>query len=101
MAGHQGVVTVRVSASLANETLLLRVTNSMFADRAVGSDGIGLRNVRERMSVQFEGRASLMAGADGAEWISEISMPALRESPPVIREAATGDKLPASRLVST
>jgi LytS/YehU family sensor histidine kinase len=101
MAGHQGIVTVRVSVRVANETLLLRVTNSIFADRAVGADGIGLKNVRERMAVQFEGRASLMAGANGAEWISEISMPALRESPPVKAETAAGDKLPTSRLVST
>jgi hypothetical protein len=101
MAGHQGVVTVQVSVRLANETLLLRVTNSMFAGRSVGAEGIGLKNVRERMSVQFEDRASLMAGANGAEWISEISMPALRESPPVKAEAAAGEKLPTSRLVST
>src|ERR1700675_775613 len=86
MAGHQGIVTVSVTVSMANETILLRVTNTMSADRTAGAHGIGLKNVRERMAVQFEGRAGLIAGAHGGEWISEISMPAIRESPPILRE---------------
>jgi hypothetical protein len=93
MAGHQGIVTVSVTVTLSNEAILLRVTNSMSADRAVGADGIGLKNVRERIAVQFEGRAGLIAGAQGGEWISEISMPAIRESPPIAREAPAGNKL--------
>jgi hypothetical protein len=93
MAGHQGIVTVSVTVSMADEILLLRVTNTMAADRAAGAHGIGLKNVRERMAVQFEGRAGLIAGAHGGEWISEISMPAIRESPPILREAPAGDKL--------
>ena len=101
MAGHQGVVTVRVSAILANETILLRVTNSMSPDRAVGADGIGLKNVRERMAVQFEGRAGLVAGAQGSEWISEISMPAIRESPPILREVPAANKLHTTTLLGT
>jgi signal transduction histidine kinase len=68
----------------------------MAPDRATGADGIGLKNVRERMAVQFEGRAALMAGVHGSEWISEISMPAIRESPPITREAPTGNKLQAT-----
>jgi signal transduction histidine kinase len=92
---------VSVSVTLANETVLLRVTNSVCVDRAVGADGIGLKNVRERMAVQFEGRASLTAGAQDGEWISEISMPAIRESPPVMREAAVGSKLHTTTLVGT
>jgi signal transduction histidine kinase len=70
-------------------------------DRTAGADGIGLKNVRERMAVQFEGRASLIAGVQGSEWISEISMPAIRESPPLMREAAAGNKLHTSTLVGT
>jgi Histidine kinase len=101
MAGHQGIVTVSVSVTLANDTLLLRITNSVYADRTMGADGIGLKNVRERMAVQFEGRASLIAGAHGSEWISEISMPAIRESPPVMREVAVADKLHTTTLVGT
>jgi Histidine kinase len=101
MAGHQGIVTVSVTVSMANETLLLRVTNSMSAERTTGAHGIGLKNVRERMAVQFEGRAGLMAGAHGGEWISEISMPAIRESPPAMREAPVGDKVPTTTLLGT
>jgi hypothetical protein len=96
MAGHQGSVTVSVTVSMADEILLLRVTNTMAADKAAGAHGIGLKNVRERMAVQFEGRAGLVAGAHGGEWISEISMPAIRESPPILREAPAGDKLPTT-----
>jgi signal transduction histidine kinase len=70
----------------------------MFAERIAGAHGIGLKNVRERMAVQFEGRAGLTAGAHGGEWISEISMPAIRESPPAMREAPVGDKLPTTVL---
>ena len=99
MSGHQGIVTVTVSATMANDTVLLRVTNSVSADKAVGVDGIGLKNVRERMAVQFEGRAGLIAGARGSEWISEISMPAIHESPPIMREPA-GGKL-STTLVGT
>src|SRR5271168_2969306 len=61
MAGHQGAVTVSISIGMLNDALIIRVTNSMAPDRAVGADGIGLKNVRERMAVQFEGRASLTA----------------------------------------
>jgi hypothetical protein len=101
MSGHQGIVTVSVSVGMANETLLLRVTNSVCEDRTAGADGIGLKNVRERMAVQFEGRASLIAGVQGSEWISEISMPAIRESPPIMREVAAGNKLHTTTLVGT
>ena len=99
MAGHQGIVTVRVTVSMPKEILLLRVTNSMSADRAVGADGIGLKNVRERMAVQFEGRAGVLVRVQGSEWISEISMPAIHESPPIMREPA-GGKL-STTLVGT
>jgi LytS/YehU family sensor histidine kinase len=101
MAGHQGTVIVRVTVRLVHETILLRVTNTMAQDRAAGADGIGLKNVRERMAVQFEGRAALMAGAHGSEWISEISMPAIRESPPITREAPAGNKLQTTTLLGT
>jgi hypothetical protein len=99
LSGHQGTATVKVTVRLVNETILLRVTNSMSPDRVVGADGIGLKNVRERMAVQFEGRAALMAGAHGAEWISEISMPAIRESPPIMRQAPAGNKLHTTTLL--
>jgi hypothetical protein len=101
LAGHQGHATVSVTVRMVNEMLLLRVTNSMSPERAVGADGIGLKNVRERMAVQFEGRAVLMAGAHGDEWISEISMPAIRESPPLTRETPLPHKLQTTTLLGT
>jgi hypothetical protein len=101
MSGHQGIVTVTVGVKMSNDTVLLRVTNSVCADRTMGADGIGLKNVRERMAVQFEGRASLIAGVQGDEWISEISMPAIRESPPIMREITAGNKLHGTTLVGT
>jgi two-component system LytT family sensor kinase len=101
MAGHQGEVIVAVTLSMAEETLTLRVTNSMAPDRIVGADGIGLRNVRERMAVQFEGRANLSAGGTGCEWISEITMPAVRESPPAVRETLAANRLHTSTLLGT
>jgi signal transduction histidine kinase len=60
--------------------LILRVANTRAADQAIGADGIGLKNVRERLAVQFEGRAGLAAGPSGAEWISEITLPEIHDS---------------------
>jgi hypothetical protein len=56
--------------------------------------------VRERMAVQFEGRASVLARVQGSEWISEISMPAIHESPPLVRDVPVGGKL-STTLVGT
>ena len=84
---------------MADDTILLRVTNSMAPDRATGAEGIGLKNVRERMAVQFEGHASLRASGADSEWISEITMPAIRESPQMIREPPPGDEFRAVTLL--
>jgi hypothetical protein len=101
MAGHQDVVVVAVTVSMAENTLTLRVTNNMAPERIVGADGIGLRNVRERMAVQFEGRAHLSAGGTDKEWVSEITMPAMRESPPAVRETPAANKLHTTTLLGT
>jgi LytS/YehU family sensor histidine kinase len=81
LAGHQGLVTVRVTVHLAQNVLTLSVLNTIAPDRLAGEDGIGLSNVRERLAVQFEGRATLAAAAHGAQWCSEITMPAIHQSP--------------------
>ena len=81
LAGHQGPVVVRVAVERTGETLVLRVTNTMAADATPGAEGIGLNNVRERLTVQFEGRASLTAGPRGAQWCSEITLPEMHDSP--------------------
>lgn len=81
LAGHQAAVTVRVTVTMAQDVLTLRVLNTVAPDRPIGEGGIGLNNVRERLAVQFEGRASLAASRADGEWCSEISMPAIRQSP--------------------
>jgi hypothetical protein len=81
LAGHQGPVEVRVAAERAAGMLTLSVTNTIAAGKASGVEGIGMKNVRERLAVQFEGRAAFSAGAHGSEWRSEITMPELLESP--------------------
>jgi signal transduction histidine kinase len=81
LAGHQGAVSVRVSVRRSGDLLVLRVTNTIAAGKAAGPEGIGLSNVRERLAVQFEGRAGLVAGPFGEEWVSEITLPEIHASP--------------------
>jgi hypothetical protein len=81
LGGHQGPVVVRVCVRTAHDMLTLRVSNTIASHEAVGEEGIGIKNVRERLAVQFEGRATLTAGPQGSEWISEITLPAVLDSP--------------------
>ena len=81
LAGHQGPVVVSVSAEMAGGRLKLQVRNTIVQGRARGGEGIGIRNVRERLAVQFSGGAAFEAGPNGTEWISEIDMPAVLEPP--------------------
>jgi hypothetical protein len=98
MAGHQGPVTVSLSVGLVNDTLIMRITNTTAAERPVGAAGIGLKNVRERIAVQFEGQASLTVSVRPTEWVSEITLPAIRESPSLARETPAGAKLRVAPL---
>ena len=80
LAGHQGPVIVRVSATSAHGTLVLRVTNTVSAELAAREGGIGLRNVHDRLAIQFGERAVFRAAPDaGGEWIAEIRMPLLTD----------------------
>jgi signal transduction histidine kinase len=81
LAGHQGPVEVRVTIHAARDMLTLRVSNTVADNRALGQEGIGIKNVRERLAVQFEGRAALNTGPHGSLWISEITMPELLDTP--------------------
>jgi hypothetical protein len=81
LAGHGGAVEIRVEAAICGENLWLRVINTIPPNAIAGRDGIGLRNVRERLAVQFGERAIFTAAADGGNWIAEIRMPLLRDGP--------------------
>jgi hypothetical protein len=81
LAGHQGPVNVRLTVGRAGDSLVLRVTNTIAPGKLVGPPGIGVSNVRERLAVQFEGRASLTAGPVEHEWVSEITLPEIHASP--------------------
>jgi len=81
LAGHQGPVSVRLEVARAGDSLLLRVINTIAQGKLPGPPGIGISNVRERLAVHFEGRAGLIAGAAGHEWVSEITLPQIHASP--------------------
>ena len=81
LAGHQGPVTVRIIVRMAQDVVTLSVLNTIAPDKAVGEEGIGLSNVRERLAVQFDGRAGLATGGADGVWRSEITMPAIRHAP--------------------
>jgi hypothetical protein len=88
LAGHQGQVVVRVNAVSSRGMLILRVTNTMAAESSAREGGIGLRNVRDRLAIQFGERASFHAAPDeeGGLWLAEIRMPLLTD---VLENTAT------------
>jgi len=80
LAGHHGPVVVRVWAASSRGTLTLRVTNTVAAEHSAREGGIGLRNVRDRLAIQFGERSSFRtAQNDGHEWVAEIRMPLLTD----------------------
>jgi hypothetical protein len=82
LAGDAAAVVIRVEAFVDEETLCLRVVNTMVPRQHLGQGGIGLKNVRERLAIQFSGRASFRASpGDDNDWIAEIRMPFLRDGP--------------------
>jgi hypothetical protein len=81
MAGHQGPVVVRVAVETVDDMLVLRVSNTVAQNKIAGEEGIGINNVRERLAVQFEGRATLKTRPQGSQWISEITMPQIPGTP--------------------
>jgi hypothetical protein len=93
LAGHQGPVSVRVGVHRSGDLLVLRVSNTIAPAKVAGPEGIGMSNVRERLAVQFEGRAGMVAGPFGAEWVSEITLPEIHASPD--RRAETSALAPA------
>lgn len=82
LAGHEGMVNVRVVVVIRDDSVHLLVINTICEDCTAGADGIGLTNVRERLDVQFGADASFTAGQSAAgEWTAEIRIPMLRALP--------------------
>jgi hypothetical protein len=81
LAGHAGAVSISVEAEVSDNELALRVVNTIAADAKLGAQGIGLRNVRERLMLQFGDRASFHSGsADGLTWSAQIRMPLVHDA---------------------
>jgi len=80
LANHPGEVEIRVQASASDEWLWLKVSNTMTVGEEAYREGIGLKNVRDRLSIQFGERASFEAAptADG-RWLAEIRLPLLAD----------------------
>ena len=79
LADHSGPVRVEVTWDLSPYRLELKVVNSIGAGSVARLGGLGLRNVRERLAVQFGGRAVLSSGAiDPTTWMATLHLPVLR-----------------------
>jgi sensor histidine kinase YesM len=80
LADHSGPVRIEVTWDLSPYRLQLKVVNSTGPGGTPGAGGFGLRNVRERLAVQFGGRAVLSAApGDGSTWVATLHLPVLRE----------------------
>ncbi len=78
LAGHADAVEIRVEAIEDGQMLTLRVSNTMDRHEPAGREGIGLKNVRERLAIQFGERANFEASArPGGQWVAEIRLPRL------------------------
>jgi LytS/YehU family sensor histidine kinase len=78
MTGHDRPVTISVEFEVDRDTLTLSVVNDMGPAVAVRDDGIGLRNVRERLAAHFGDQAGFHTEAAAGVWRAEIKMPLVR-----------------------
>jgi hypothetical protein len=80
LANHVDAVQIRVEALADAAHLILRVTNTIGAHEPASRDGIGLKNVRERLAIQFGEQAVFEAAArPGGLWVAEVRVPLLLE----------------------
>jgi hypothetical protein len=80
LADHSGPVRVDVTWELSPYRLEIKVANSIGRGCAPRLGGLGIRNVRERLAVQFGGRAVLSSGlVDPTTWVATLHLPVLRE----------------------
>jgi hypothetical protein len=81
LAHDHAPVTVTVDVQTAGETLVLRVVNSLtpgYGGAASAQTGLGLKNVRERLAIQFGERATFSAGrSPDHNWVAEMHIPVL------------------------
>jgi len=80
LADHTGTVVVALEVSVKADALVLQLSNTTAAQEAAPCDGIGLRNVRERLALHFGSRAALQVGRTAEhEWTAVIHMPLLND----------------------
>lgn len=90
LAGHGDPVLIRLQACVSDSELTLRIANTIARGRCAGGDGIGLKNVRERLAIQFGQSAAFSAAAtDDRLWVAEIRVPLLAEA---FERAAAGTR---------
>lgn len=77
MVGHDGLVRVSVEVAVDGDVLVLTVVNDMGPPAPPGEDGIGLRNVRERLAAHFGDRASLRTESAPGSWRATVVLPAV------------------------
>ena len=93
LAGHEGPVLIAIELTFQDNLLTIRVANTVGGVQPSDHEGVGLRNVRERLAVQFGDRASLEAGPVGTgQWVAVLRIPALLDGP------ATMAAAPATQL---
>jgi hypothetical protein len=78
LEGHDKPVQIALAAAVENETITITIDNTIASTHQAGAEGIGLANVRERLAVQFGGRASLESAAcSETEWRTRLKLPRL------------------------
>jgi len=89
LADHTGPVNVCIEVQSDAQQLRLIVRNTT-GTASSGRDGIGLRNVRERLAVHFGDRGALVVRTDlPAVWTSIVQLPLLREPTPSVAPTAS------------
>ena len=83
LSGHEGPVSIRIEIDSEDaHQLVVRIINTVAPSRPVGREGVGLRNVRERLAVQFAEKASFEASpAANGDWVATVRIPLLRDGP--------------------
>jgi hypothetical protein len=90
LAGHEGPVLITIEIAFQNNLLTIRVANTVGGVQPSDHEGVGLRNVRERLAVQFGNRAGLEAGpANEGQWLAVLRIPALLDGPAAPPASAT------------